>query len=47
MQLANEMKPTKRTHFVRQCKIYQFIRFAYLNLKTVKIALFPPEHSKH
>lgn len=46
MQLSTEMKPTKRTLFIRQCKIYQFIRFVVLNVSIAKAALFPP-HSKH
>ena len=47
MQLSRDMKPTKRTHLIRQCKIYQLIRFVYLDLKILKVALFPPGHSKH
>ncbi|WP_017754407.1 hypothetical protein [Calidifontibacillus oryziterrae] len=46
MELIKEMKPTKRTLFARQCKSYQFIRFVSLNLRILKIALFPP-HQKH
>lgn len=46
MILPNEMKPTKRTLFIRKCKIYQFTRFLALNLKILKVALFPP-HKKH
>lgn len=47
MELVREMKPTKRTLFVRQCKIYQLIRFLSLNIKILKVALFPPHDSHH
>lgn len=44
MQLSNEMKPTRRTHFIRQCKLIQLTRFLSLNLRILKVALFPPNH---
>ncbi|KEF37445.1 hypothetical protein M670_03252 [Schinkia azotoformans MEV2011] len=47
MQLINEMKPTRRTLFIRQCKIYQLFRFLSLTLKVLKVALFPPHDSRH
>lgn len=43
MQLSNEMKPTRRTLFARQCKIWQFCKFVSLNIGILKIALFPPK----
>ncbi|MEB3101321.1 hypothetical protein [Ferviditalea candida] len=42
MQLIRTMKPTKRTLFMRQCKIFQLCAFIYLNVKILKTALFPP-----
>lgn len=47
MQKSKEMRPTKRTLFIRQCKVFQLFRFAALNLKILKTALFPPGHAKH
>lgn len=44
MQLSTEMKPTKRTKFIRQCKPFQLIRFVSLNISILKAALFPPKH---
>ncbi len=44
MELSKEMKPTLRTRLARQCVLYQFVRFVTLNLKIVKVALFPPKH---
>lgn len=47
MQLINEMKPTKRTLFMRKCKIYQLIRLLSITLKILKVTLFPPHNSSH
>lgn len=46
MQLSREMKPTKRTLFIRKCVIYQLFRFLVLNFSILKTALLPPHH-KH
>ncbi|WAA13127.1 hypothetical protein [Fervidibacillus halotolerans] len=46
MQLSNEMKPTKKTLFLRKCKIYQFYRFIRLNSKILRVSQFPPKHEK-
>ncbi|MCL6574607.1 MULTISPECIES: hypothetical protein [Kyrpidia] len=42
MELIKTMKPTRRTLFLRKCKIVQFIRFIALNLRILKTAWFPP-----
>ncbi len=46
MQLIKDMKPTARTRFIRQCKIYQLFRFIVLNIRILKTALFPPHNYK-
>lgn len=44
MQKSVEMRPTRRTKFIRQCKIYQFVRFLSIIVRVMKVALFPPKH---
>ncbi|WP_035099874.1 hypothetical protein [Aneurinibacillus terranovensis] len=46
MKLLKEMKPTRGTLFWRKCKILQIIKFIYLNIRILKIALFPPKHTE-
>ncbi len=44
MEIIKDMVPTRKTLFIRKCKIYQFFRFLVLNAKILKTALFPPRH---